>query len=109
MHRADWNCPVWFLSKPAEQYVHSRVDLMFQSLRFEEQFRAHLLTDQSWFCTWQIPDILLGAGISLLAHTTPCGHQLMSRHFHKHLPAWTSSRWQPYALHTWLNQGSLKS
>lgn len=46
---------------------------MFQSLCLKKHFRALPLTHQRLFCTWQIPDILLGAGICLLA--TPCGHQ----------------------------------
>lgn len=70
---SDCNCPVWFLSGPAEQCVHSRVDPTFWSLCLKAHFRALPLTHQSLFCTCQIPDILLGAGMCLLA--TPCGHQ----------------------------------
>lgn len=70
---SDCDRPVWFLSGSAEQYVHSREDPGLQSLCFKEHFTAMSLTHQSWFCTWQIPDILPGAVICSLA--TPCGHQ----------------------------------
>lgn len=77
------NCPACFPSRAAELHVPSRVDQAFQSLCFQEHFRTLPLTHQSWFCTWQTADILLGA--STCIPPSPCS--LVSRQSHTNLPA----------------------